>query len=144
MENKTLNIKIHGVELIEKLIYKTQIKEGDVLNFEVTTQSSTDIANSLIVIFIEVVIKRADDQNAQVATMMIGCGFYVENFESSLEKNDKGEIIIPADLENWLKGLSISTMRGIMFSELRGTQLDKAILPIIMVDTLVPTEKKLI
>lgn len=145
---KTINIKINSIDIFSKNIYRTVIKETDEFMFDVSTQTGLDSAMSLVVIFVRVNIKHTPDRKTfsedVSASVMIGVSFKIENFEQDLEKTENGEYGVPKDLENMLKTVSISTMRGVMYSEFRGTPFHKAILPIIFSDTLKPTNDNLI
>jgi hypothetical protein len=66
----------------------------------------------------------------------------IENFEDTLKKDEDDKYIIPGDLEGMLKQISISTIRGFMFSEFRGTHLHKAILPILLSESLVAVDEE--
>jgi hypothetical protein len=139
MEQKAYNIKIHGIELIEKSLYRATLDSPDVFNFQTTLQSLLDHTQQMIVYFVSIEIKNIKSNNL-VGKIMAGVGFVIEDFEQVFLKDKKEQYIIPDDLENMLKTISISTMRGIMFSEFRGTQLHKAVLPIIMANSFQPLE----
>lgn len=143
MEQRDYNIRFHGVDIIEKCLYKLSVTEEDVFFFEVKSQSLVDSAQKLIVTFVEVNIKKANSSEI-IAAIICGFGYVVENFENSLEKNEESNYIIPSELEKMLRDVSISTMRGIMFSEFRGTQLHKAILPLIKSDSFMLAENDII
>jgi hypothetical protein len=59
------------------------------------------------------------------------CSFEIENFEEIFIKTSVNAYNIPNDVMVTLISLSISTLRGIMFDQLRGTYLHNAFLPIL-------------
>ena len=142
MDKIDYRVKIEWIDIIEKSLYKVQIFEEEVFNFEVITQAIADSSKSAIVTFVIVNIRRMNEANDLVAKIMIAVGFVVENFENAFKKDENNSYPIPIEFENTVKMMSISTMRGIMFSEFRGTRLHKAILPIILADSLKPLEGK--
>jgi hypothetical protein len=81
MEKKMFYIRIHGIDIVERILNKSDIEDGDQFNF---------------------------------------------------------------DIENLLKSIAISTMRGIIFSDLRGTILHNAILPLVMADSFKPIKGTLL
>ncbi len=143
MVQKRYSIKIHGIDIIEKSIFKTKVLEGDVFNFEVKTQTVPDSLQHLIITFISVQVTRIHTTDI-FARLLVGIGYLLENFEETIENDEEGKYMIPPDLEGTLKQISISTIRGIMFSEFRGTQLHGAVLPIILSDSFAPVEGNLV
>jgi hypothetical protein len=142
MEQRTFNIKIHGIDLIEKALYKVSVSDKEVFNYETKCQIVMDVSKELVVCFVHIVIKKFETSE-DAAKMFCGFGYNIDSF-ASFDKDETGNYIIPQELDNMLKMISISTMRGLLFSEFRGTQLHSAILPIIIADTLVPAEGTLI
>jgi hypothetical protein len=143
MDEKNYQVRIEGIDIIGKSLYKFQIFEKDTFGFNIKTQLVGDSEKKVIVVFVAIEIKRLNDKNDLLAEMLVGIGFIVENFTEVFNKDENGIHIIPAEFENMVKTISISTVRGIMFSEFRGTQLHKAILPIILTDKFVPTEENI-
>jgi hypothetical protein len=142
-QEKTYNIRVHGIDIVEKAIYKIPIKAGDIFGFEVKSQAFIDHDKSLVVTFIDVGIKTNDSPNL-VGKIMCGIGYFFENFEESFQKDSEGNYTIPTELESLLRNISISTTRGLMYAEFRGTQLHSALLPIIIPNSLTPIEGSLI
>lgn len=143
MEEKKFTYRIDGIDIIEKSIFRSNIKDGEVQNFEIKTQTLVDDSKDLIIILVQVKVKKAEEPN-EIAKVIIGVGFNIENFKNVFEKNEKDLYIIPPNFENMLKTISISTMRGVMYSEFRGTYLHTSILPIVMTDSLVPVKENII
>ncbi|MDX2047384.1 MAG: hypothetical protein SFU87_11400 [Chitinophagaceae bacterium] len=143
MPDKTYNIRMHGIDIIEKHLFKISIQEADLFKFELKTQSIVNETESLIVTFVIVEIRK-ESTNELAAKILAGFGFFIKDISSSLERGEDRKYIIPSEFENVLKTISISTMRGLMFSEFRGTPLHGAILPIIRGDSLVPINESII
>ncbi|MES2479071.1 MAG: hypothetical protein V4561_08285 [Bacteroidota bacterium] len=66
-----------------------------------------------------------------IATVRLGFVFEIFNLEKMAVKNEDGSVSLPSKLLDLLNAVVIGTMRGVLFSELRGTQLDDVILPVI-------------
>jgi ABC-type Fe3+-citrate transport system substrate-binding protein len=77
---------------------------------------------------------RKEEENEELASIAVSSIFEIVDFEQHIVKNDKGLYTIPQELELALRPIAISTTRGVMFSEFRGTHLHNAILPIIYFD----------
>jgi len=143
MEAKSYTVKIDGIDIISKKLNKYQALENDNFNHHIQTQVVGDPEKNLIVSFVEVTITKIDSPNLIIAEMTIAIGFLVENFKEAFTKDDHDKYVIAIEFQDLLKSISISTMRGIMYSEFRGTQLHRAVLPIILLDSLKPVETDL-
>ncbi len=65
-----------------------------------------------------------------LATLRLGFVFEIANLEQIVVVQDNN-ITLPPGLLNLLNAVVIGTMRGVLFSELRGTMLEDAILPVL-------------
>ena len=139
MEQKPYNLRLDGIDIIEKAVFKTQVLEGDTFNFEIKVQTVADNIKDMLITFVNVRVNRMHTTDI-FARLAVGFGYFIENFEDELEKDEDDKYVIPSDLEAMLKQISISTIRGIMFSEFRGTHLHKAILPILLSESLVAVD----
>ena len=140
MNEKEFKIKIDGIDIIEKALYKHSVLETDNFNHKIITQAIANHEKKLAVVFVLIQIHKMDETNELLGKIVVGVGFDIENFDDVFPKNENGVIIFPVELENFLKGIAISTVRGVMFSEFRGTVLHRAILPIILLDSLKPAD----
>jgi hypothetical protein len=66
-----------------------------------------------------------------IATMRLGFIFEIFDLEKIAIKNEDDSVTLPAKLLDLLNAVVIGTMRGVIFSEFRGTQLDDVILPVL-------------
>jgi hypothetical protein len=137
MAERSFAFKMDGIDILERFVVKTKITENDVFNFDIKAQSNADLTKRLVVMYVAVSVKRLNNPDT-LARMLVGFGFLVENIQEAFDKTDDGKYTIPVDFENILKMISISTMRGIMFSEFRGTHLHNAILPVTTIDSFTP------
>lgn len=71
-----------------------------------------------------------EDNETRLASLRASCVFEIANFEEfSIEGSH--QVSIPDDILVTLNSVSISTIRGIMFSHFKGTFLHSAILPVV-------------
>jgi hypothetical protein len=133
LQKKALSYRIDSIDIIEKSLSTRKQIENDVFLFNVKTQSFLD-DNKRIVIIIVVVSVFKNEKEDYLAKIGVAVTFGIENYEDL--KMEDGTYNIPLEFENTLKQIGISTTRGILYSELRGTRLHGAIMPIITVDTL--------
>lgn len=71
-----------------------------------------------------------DDQETLLGRVKVAYSFEINNFDDFVTK-EKDRANIPEDILSLFNSLSISTTRGIMFSQFRGTYLHNATLPVI-------------
>ncbi len=144
MEDQIYKIRTDKIEILEKCVFKARMEEVETYNFEVKAQSMADGDKSSILILVSIEVTKLFEEPVVSGKITAGFGYVVENLKDILIKNDNNTYSIPVNLETLLKTISISTMRGIMYSEFRGTTLHRAILPIITADSLHPIEGNLL
>ena len=131
---QVFNYRLHGIELVEKYLHSAAITEETQFNFDIKAQSAIDNNRKLVVVAVEVKINKLYDEHV-LAGFAIAFGFEIKEFETLLSLITQDTPAIPEELENPLKSIAVSTSRGIIFSELRGTHLHKAVMPVVAVDT---------
>lgn len=137
MVQQTINFKIDGIDLIEKVMHRHTSEQGEIFNFNLRTQSvNPNDQDNLLLVFTEVNISTTKSKDL-CARFLVGMGFNIESLNSHLIKEEDGNTRIPREFEDFFKMIAISTTRGIIFSELRGTSLAGAILPPIFAQQLV-------
>lgn len=135
MKEKSLRIKIDGIEILDKKLNQVKnISDDQEFRFEIKAQLSARMERELAIVFSQVNIRKNDDEEI-LASLTIACGFLIPQMADHLPMDAAG-IKIPKDIDLMLRGMTISTMRGVLFSELRGTVLHKAYLPMIEPQTM--------
>lgn len=124
--------QLRGVELHELIIHKPQPGATAPINFnfEINVEANVDSNRKLVINATHVKIK-GDNQDALLGSMTCACIFSVANFHEMVIMKDETLAEINESFVETLNSISISTARGVLFSELRGTALHHAILPII-------------
>lgn len=134
MDEQDIKVKFKGLELLSKTLIQRPMEDfsGTSFHFDIKADAKINSQLKLILIFIDLKIRELDKEQI-LGSISVGCGFEVENFEDVIvKKNDLYDI--PKGVDAFVKSISISTARGVMFSEFRGTYLSNALLPIIIVD----------
>jgi hypothetical protein len=124
---KLLNIELLGLKL-EKL--KNPLDEGHQLNYQIGLEHKIDVKNELVFVGMHVNIIDIADNNYCYGAIDTSCNFQIHNIDNFIVKKT-GLVDLPQQVIVTLNSIAISTSRGIMFSELKGTHLHGAILPII-------------
>ena len=128
--------QLRGVELHELSIFKPAQGSPPVVNFnfEVSVETNVDNNQKFVIAATKVKIM-ADDKTTLMGSISCACIFSVANFDEVITMKDS-----QADLHEsfaaTINSISISTTRGVMFSELKGTILHYAFLPIIDIKSL--------
>lgn len=135
-------IRLHGIELISSSFSKQPYIEGiKDFNFNINIENKIDFDRKLVIAFVKIDIKPFDATHPIIASFQAGIGVEILNFNDVIiptNTTSDGLIVFPKEFETVLRTIAISTMRGIMFSELRGTYLHSAILPIIITQVSLP------
>jgi hypothetical protein len=118
------------IDLIEKTVkvYKREKKIDYDYNIEVQIIPSPSENRCICIMGVAIFPKNYEKE----ILAFVRLGFVFEIFE--LEKIaiiDGNSVSLPPGLLNLLNAVVIGTMRGVLFSELRGTHLEDAILPVL-------------
>ncbi len=131
--DKEFHVAIHSINLTSLEIYKLTSVPAEKLktHYDLKGKSSVIPDEKLIAIDTEILV-RTDEQNMGKISAIIR--FVLRDFEKLIKKGEGEEkFIIPPEIQDRLQLLCISVMRGIMFSEFKGTILNNAILPLMHV-----------
>jgi len=146
-DKKVFNIKFVTIEIASKsLVDPTAIKIKDDKNIDCRFDFLVDVkigpSEKVALAVTDVTVIEAVT-NIQLAKFKTICVFeFPENFDVYFTKNEENKYDMPVELEIILKSAGLSTTRGIIFSELRGTYLHGAILPLIDIASLIMESRK--
>lgn len=131
LKEQQLTFQLKGIELMDvKLNHpKEPLPAQTTFNFKINLEHKVSFENKLIIVVVMVDIIHQDNE-MRLASLQAGCIFEISNFADFIVK-DTQFVNIPDDLMVTLNSVSISTIRGIMFSQFRGTFLHTAILPVV-------------
>lgn len=117
--------------MIEKSYTETEPPpENQEFKFDFNAKGAIDPDRKLLIVLLDISIRKGDEPKV-LAKLTTAIAFEMPNMEQELPKQENGQYGIPPELDTLVKSVSISTARGILFSELRGTPLHRAILPLI-------------
>lgn len=127
-----INLGLRSIEIRNISINKPADEFVDVtsLVFNIQIEQRLAPADRLLVVAVTVGIVDPKSQ-AQHATIGAAFGYVINNYEEIFYKDKEATSNVPAPLAEIVNSLSVGTMRGILFSELKGTYLKNVILPII-------------
>ena len=128
----SVDLQIKSIELLKSSITMPSSPEVPLtnFNFNINLESKADATNKILFVIVSVEIRSAD-QNHVLGSLAASCIYGIPNFADVIKIEEGGKLNIPKGLAEILNSISISTIRGIMFSSFRGTFLHNAFLPII-------------
>ena len=130
-EKKEINIRILSIELGSIVINDRPAEfVGEIFQLEITTKNTIDVSKGSVIIQLDVTIHPIGVKDTVLGKVNTTLKFGIANIQDIIVIKD-GEVGMPLDIVQTLIGVSISTTRGIMFSELRGTYLEKGYIPIV-------------
>ena len=140
MEETPIKFKFIAIQIAEKslsIVPPDFNASTAVYNFNINIDGQVIAPSKFFVFRINVNINNPDT-NYQYFRISVLNYFEIENFEESIKLNNDGLYQIPPSLDATLRPVCISTARGIIFSELRGTYLNNSVMPVIFMDSFKP------
>ena len=123
----TLGYQLIGMELADfEIRSKRDIKDG-LINFKVEI-NHTISQDGKVQVNAKISILHNDES---LSSTNIICTFLVENYKEWLDLQGLTNGILPIELANIINGITISTLRGVMFIKLQDTFLESIILPVV-------------
>jgi hypothetical protein len=127
--SQNINFRLKNIEIAQSSLTAIDYALPDdvIFKFNINIEHLVNIDQNLIVIKPIVAIFIEEEQSI-LANLSVNLVFEIEDLASfAIEK----EVKLPSDIVIAMNSISISTLRGIMFSTLKGTYLHNAILPVI-------------
>lgn len=128
-QEKNISFKLKNIEFTESSLTAINFPIGidTIFNFNININHLINIKENLIAIKpnVEILAENNDTILGKLSASLI---FEFENLENFVVDN---EVKLPTDIIVTINSISISTIRGIMFSTFKGTYLHNAFLPII-------------
>lgn len=130
-EEFNLTFRLANIELLElNILRPTKAPEiGQQVHFNIGMEQRFDIPNKVVFVASIVSILDAPTDGNVLARMATSCNFVVDNLEDYIKDGDK--VHLPEPIMVTINSIAISTTRGMLFSELKGTYLHGAILPLL-------------
>jgi preprotein translocase subunit SecB len=131
--------QIRAIELLELNMHQPiqPLSDQTTFHYNISLEQKA-ISESKLVIIIATIQIIHEDKETRLASIKASCIFEVENFADFIVE-DPQDVNLPEILSTSLNSITLSTVRGLMFSSLKGTFLHNAILPVIDPKSLVKT-----
>lgn len=136
-DNKQIQIKIDiklvGIDLINSsLIDEDYIYDINTTQFKITIEQKIDILNKKLLIAPEIIIQDKN-QKKDIGSIKVELLYNITNMDDFFDE-EKSQVTFPKKIVSMLNSISLSTVRGIMFSQFKDTNLHNAILPVIPIE----------
>ena len=125
-------VKLKSLELIDfSMICPQKHKiETKGLNFNINVEHKINKDKKIVYVIVSVDIIHEDKETC-LANIKASCNFEIPELDTFISPDQQDRINLPPDIIDLLNSVSVSTLRGIMFSAFRGTFLHNAVLPVI-------------
>lgn len=137
MEQINVNFQIKGIELLEMNLKHPQIplELERTYNFNINIEQRINNEEKLVIVVTSVNIIHEEDQQCH-ASIKTSCIFLIENFKDFIVANTN-QVNLPDQFVVTLNSISLSTTRGIMFTNFKGTFMHNVFLPIVNPSTFI-------
>ena len=129
--DRSISFQLKGIELLDFCFNhpKQQIPTLLVFNFDIKIEHKILADNNIIAVAVTVDINDETKTN-KFGSIMVSCIFEVPELKEYIDKKNNTPNL-PETFLTTVNSLSISTVRGVMFAQFRGTFLHNAVLPVI-------------
>ncbi len=125
---KEIKFQLKGIEILDVALYHHITDDISPVNFNVNLEHRTNIKENLIQVICSVEVL-SQDKESSLGFFKAACTFSVQNLSEHIDSEKKPAL--PAPVITTFNSVTISTVRGMMFSQFKGTSLHAAILPLI-------------
>jgi|GEM_PF-605159 len=124
-------IQLIGIDIIEITLKLPDVNVEPVTayNFNAGIETRLNPTQNAIIVLISIQIN-SEDLKTNFAYIKTGCQYKISNFHELINSTPNVAPLIPPPLLDVLNSISLSTTRGIMYSQFKGTFLHNAMLPI--------------
>ena len=131
-KKQEISFQIKGVELLNATFNQPlkQLPEIITFHFDIYIEHRINFDKKSVFVVTSIKVSDKNDKETQLGAITTSCNFEVANFDKFIDK-EKKQVSFPDEIIFMLNSIAISTTRGIMFSQFKGTFLHTAYLPII-------------
>jgi hypothetical protein len=132
-QSNTVQIRNIAINEFALVAPQGKVEGTENFNFEVNFAYNVNVEQSMVNVLSTVSVATGDKKTI-LARIQTVCGFVVNKPEFSSQDAD-GKITIEQNLAQDLNAIALSTTRGVLFANLKGTYLHNAVLPVIDMTT---------
>lgn len=130
-KENSIDFSLKGVELLSfNLTQPVENSHNNItFNFDIRSEIKLNNEQKLVLVIISIDLFD-QEKTIKLGNISTSCIFEVPNYDLYVDLKNNG-VNFPEDFIITINSISLSTTRGIMFSQFRGTYLHNAILPVI-------------
>lgn len=128
---ENISFQIRGMEILDSCLNAptSPLPPNPKFQFDLAIEHRLNLENNLVIVICKVGI-RNESKETLFGELRGSCIFFVEKLNDYFD-SQTNKLSLPDDFVVTLNSVTISSMRGLMFSYFRGTFLHQAVLPII-------------
>lgn len=132
----SISFGLREIELIESKLAHPDKKLPDDITFHFNLDIEYRVFpdKERVLVLTKVRVSNEEDKEMELGKITTSCAFEIKELEKWVD--DQERLVLPQDLKTTLNSVALSTTRGVLYSEYRGTFLDKALIPLIDVQNL--------
>jgi len=130
--SKGYTVKLKTLELIDFSIIcpQKQKSETEEFNYKINIEHKINKEKKLVFVIINVNVFH-EDKVTNLGSLKTSSNFEITDIDKFCEFSQPDKIKLPLEIIETLNSISLSTTRGVMFSQFKGTFLHNAVLPVI-------------
>lgn len=132
MNEPLINFRFAEIQIISKSLSQPPINgiKGNV-SFDIKYEIKVQAENKIVIGFVTIGVREEEKKTEYLANFNLAYIFEIIDFSNVIKLTQENLYHVPQQLEDTIKQVGISTSRGVVFSELRGTYLHNYIMPVI-------------
>lgn len=135
-EVSEIAMRLVNIEILAKIVRGRPANfEDNFFTFNIKAETKISQEKKYVLVFLSVSIIPGDGEEP-IANYKVVTIFEFPEFDEMIKLNEQNEYAIPTEVDQFCKSIAISTTRGIIYSELKGTYLHNAIMPLVNIDSL--------
>ena len=129
---KDIQLQLKALELIDFSLSFPQKEKRDakVFNFNINIEHKINKEKKIVFVIVSVDIIH-EDKVTRLGNLKASCNFEIPDLDTFDLSGQPNQINLPSGIIDLLNSVSVSTLRGMMFSTFKGTFLHNAVLPVI-------------
>lgn len=141
--SKDIHFQLRAIEILDCSIkYPSEDKlRTNQFNFNINIEHKINKEKKMVFVITSVNIFH-EDKETNLGSLKASCNFEIPDFDEFVVIDQPDKINFPKNIIDTLNSISLSTTRGIMYSQFKGTFLHNAVLPVINPKAFKPEPKK--
>lgn len=126
-----VSCQLTSIELLESVINSARhtLEDLPIYQFDIQIEHRTQVDKGILFALCSIIVL-SEDKNYEYGSIKTNCVFQLDDLSRFVNPELK-QVKLPEQLTVIINSITISTSRGVMFANFRGTHLHNAVLPIL-------------